>query len=213
MSRFTSQESDYLQNSRLGRMATVDQNGDLHMIPVGSRYNPEQDTIDIGGHIFVQSKKYRDALKHGVRRRRCPAALETEVRRGARYSQTPYRRRQGDQSGICAGHPSPDSDLHRIIWHQRRRDHAGTRNCQLSWSEGRVRIASEIEHSNIRIVQRYNSQIEIGEQQFEVSAEIVGSEERGRLWARLIELAPGYAAYAKKTHRVIPMVTLHPADK
>jgi pyridoxamine 5'-phosphate oxidase family protein len=65
MSRFTPQEIEYLNNSRLGRMATVDQKGDLHVVPVGFRYNPEQDTIDIGGHDIVSTKKFRDALKHG----------------------------------------------------------------------------------------------------------------------------------------------------
>lgn len=65
MSKFTAQEIEYLQNSRLGRMATVSQNGDLHVVPVGFRYNPEQDTIDIGGHDIVSTKKFRDALKHG----------------------------------------------------------------------------------------------------------------------------------------------------
>jgi pyridoxamine 5'-phosphate oxidase family protein len=65
MSRFTSQEIEYLNNSRLGRMATVDPKGDLHVVPVGFRYNPEQDTIDIGGHSIVSTKKFRDALKHG----------------------------------------------------------------------------------------------------------------------------------------------------
>jgi pyridoxamine 5'-phosphate oxidase family protein len=65
MSRFTNQEIEYLQASRLGRIATVDQKGDLHVVPVGFRYNPEQDTIDIGGHNIVATKKFRDALKHG----------------------------------------------------------------------------------------------------------------------------------------------------
>jgi pyridoxamine 5'-phosphate oxidase family protein len=46
-------------------MATVNQKGDLHVVPVGFRYNPETDTIDIGGHNFTSSKKYRDAIGHG----------------------------------------------------------------------------------------------------------------------------------------------------
>ncbi len=65
MSRFTVQEIEYLKSSRLGRMATVDQKGTLHVVPVGFRYNPEHDTIDIGGHNIVPTKKFRDALKHG----------------------------------------------------------------------------------------------------------------------------------------------------
>ena len=65
MSRFTPQEIEYLQSQRLARLATIGANGDLHVVPLGFRYNPEYDTIDIGGHNFASSKKYRDALRHG----------------------------------------------------------------------------------------------------------------------------------------------------
>jgi pyridoxamine 5'-phosphate oxidase family protein len=65
MSNFTPAEIAYLQSQRLGRLATVSKNGDLHVVPVSFRYNPEQDTIDIGGHNIVPTKKYRDALNHG----------------------------------------------------------------------------------------------------------------------------------------------------
>jgi pyridoxamine 5'-phosphate oxidase family protein len=54
-----------LQSQRLGRMATVNEKGDLHVVPVGFRYNPEHETIDIGGHNFASSKKYREAVRHG----------------------------------------------------------------------------------------------------------------------------------------------------
>jgi len=54
-----------LQGHRIGRLATVNGNGDLHVVPLAYRYNPEQDSIDIGGHNFIHSKKYRDALQHG----------------------------------------------------------------------------------------------------------------------------------------------------
>jgi pyridoxamine 5'-phosphate oxidase family protein len=65
MSRFTSQEIEYLQSQRLGRMATIDPKGDLHVVPLGFRYNPEEDTIDLGGHNIAGTKKYRDALQYG----------------------------------------------------------------------------------------------------------------------------------------------------
>ncbi len=65
MNRFTPKEIEYLQSQRLGRMATIDAKGDLHVVPVGFRYNPEEDTIDIGGHNIAGTKKYRDALRHG----------------------------------------------------------------------------------------------------------------------------------------------------
>ena len=65
MSRFTSAEVAYLQGQRLGRLATVNEKGDLHVVPVGFRYNPLEETIDIGGLNIVASKKYREALRHG----------------------------------------------------------------------------------------------------------------------------------------------------
>lgn len=65
MSRFTRAEIEYLQSQRLGRLATANEKGDLHVVPVGFRYNPLEDTIDIGGFNLVGSKKYREALRHG----------------------------------------------------------------------------------------------------------------------------------------------------
>ena len=65
MSRVTSQEIAYLQSQPLARMATIDAKGDLHVVPVGFRYNPDEETIDLGGHNIAGTKKYRDALKHG----------------------------------------------------------------------------------------------------------------------------------------------------
>lgn len=65
MSRFTTEEIEYLQSQRLGRLATVNQKGDLHVVPIGFRYNPEHDSIDLGGMNIVPTKKYREALRHG----------------------------------------------------------------------------------------------------------------------------------------------------
>ncbi len=64
MSVFTGNELDYLQKQRLGRLATVDADGNPHVVPVGFRYNSEADTIDIGGHGIAQSKKWRDVGRH-----------------------------------------------------------------------------------------------------------------------------------------------------
>ena len=60
MSAFNPAEIAYLKSQMLGRLATVGPDGQPHVVPVGFRYNPEQDTIDIGGHNFAQRKKYRD---------------------------------------------------------------------------------------------------------------------------------------------------------
>ena len=65
MSRFTPAEIEYLQSQRLGRLATVNEHGDLHVVPVGFRYNADDDTIDLGGHDIVPTRKYREALRHG----------------------------------------------------------------------------------------------------------------------------------------------------
>jgi pyridoxamine 5'-phosphate oxidase family protein len=63
MSAFTSAEVEYLQSQRLGRLATVNEAGEPHVVPVGFRYNAGLDTIDIGGHNLARSKKFRDAAK------------------------------------------------------------------------------------------------------------------------------------------------------
>lgn len=61
MSRFTPGEIEYLGSQRLGRLATVNDRGEPHVVPVGFRYNPELETIDIGGHGIGKSKKFREA--------------------------------------------------------------------------------------------------------------------------------------------------------
>jgi pyridoxamine 5'-phosphate oxidase family protein len=65
MSSFTENEIEYLKEQRLGRLATVDAEGSPHVVPVAFRHNPEFDTVDIGGHSFAASKKFRDAEKTG----------------------------------------------------------------------------------------------------------------------------------------------------
>jgi pyridoxamine 5'-phosphate oxidase family protein len=65
MSHFTPEEIACLQSQRLGRLATIDTRSELHVVPVGFRYNPQTDIIDIGGHNIVPSKKYWDALRYG----------------------------------------------------------------------------------------------------------------------------------------------------
>jgi len=61
---FTPAERAYLESQRLGRLATVGPDGQPHVVPVAFRYNPEHDTIDVGGHGFAASKKFRDVLRN-----------------------------------------------------------------------------------------------------------------------------------------------------
>jgi pyridoxamine 5'-phosphate oxidase family protein len=60
MSTFTEKEIEYLRGQRLGRLATVGGDGSPHVVPVGFRLGPEDDAIEIGGHGFRSSKKWRD---------------------------------------------------------------------------------------------------------------------------------------------------------
>src|SRR4029450_8169867 len=65
MSVFTKEEREYLLSGvRLGRLATVGSDGTPHVVSTAFRYNPDHDTLDIGGHDFAKRKKYRDVLKN-----------------------------------------------------------------------------------------------------------------------------------------------------
>ena len=54
------------------------------------------------------------------------------------------------------------------------------------------------------------ARIQVKDRQIEVRSEVARQDQRGLLWARLIELAPFYANYAKRASREIPLVILHP---
>ncbi|MEP6973615.1 MAG: PPOX class F420-dependent oxidoreductase [Actinomycetota bacterium] len=60
MSVFTRGEIEYLQESKLGRLATADAGCQPHVIPVTYFFNEEEDTIDVGGLDFGAGKKWRD---------------------------------------------------------------------------------------------------------------------------------------------------------
>lgn len=64
VSVFSESELSYLRSeNRLGRLATIDETGLPHVVPVGWNYNPITDTIDVGGRDFANTKKF-----HNVRR-------------------------------------------------------------------------------------------------------------------------------------------------
>lgn len=60
MSAFTERETEYLRGQRLGRLATVGQDGSPHVVPVGFRIEAEAGVIEVGGHGLSRSKKWRD---------------------------------------------------------------------------------------------------------------------------------------------------------
>src|SRR5260370_33327535 len=63
MSNFTPAEIEYLNSQRLGPLATVNSKGEPHVVPVGFRYNPALDTIDIGRRNIAQTRTFRDAAR------------------------------------------------------------------------------------------------------------------------------------------------------
>ena len=66
MSAFSDAELAYLNGGRrLGRVATVGRDGTPHVVPVGYSYNPEHDSIEVRGHDFARTKKFRDVLRSG----------------------------------------------------------------------------------------------------------------------------------------------------
>ena len=62
MSAFTPAEIAYLGGQPLGRLATVGRDGRPHVVPLGFRYNPDEDAIDSGGFDLTATKRYRDVL-------------------------------------------------------------------------------------------------------------------------------------------------------
>ena len=66
MGTFTDAEVGYLNSQPLGRLATIGLDGRPHVTPVGVFYDPETQTIVIGGHAgsnMAASKKFRDARR------------------------------------------------------------------------------------------------------------------------------------------------------
>lgn len=63
MSAFTAAERAYLTpdpgERRLARLATVDADGQPHVVPVGFTYNAGTDTIDVRGHDLAATRKFR----------------------------------------------------------------------------------------------------------------------------------------------------------
>ena len=64
LSSFSAAELDYLTSERrLGRLATADADGHLHVVPVGMwRVNSDLGTIDITGHDFTRKRKFANVL-------------------------------------------------------------------------------------------------------------------------------------------------------
>jgi deazaflavin-dependent oxidoreductase (nitroreductase family) len=50
--------------------------------------------------------------------------------------------------------------------------------------------------------------VEVGTETFQVRAVVAAEPERTRLYAKMVEMMPGFAEYQQKTTRIIPVVVL-----
>jgi PPOX class F420-dependent enzyme/OxyR family protein len=128
VSVFTDEEREYLASGvPLGRLATVGSDGTPQVVPTGFRYNPDTDTIDVGGHDFATRKKYRDVLRHpkvafviddlvSVSPLACPG------HRGTRRGGRPGHRRQRAGAGLCARDVQDHAQPHRELGPERGTD-------------------------------------------------------------------------------------------
>lgn len=66
-SAFNAAELEYLRSEqRLAHIATVGKDGTPHVVPVGMwSHNPDLDAIEVTGHDFAQTKKFRDVARSG----------------------------------------------------------------------------------------------------------------------------------------------------
>jgi pyridoxamine 5'-phosphate oxidase family protein len=64
MSVFSDAELTYLAHGQLGRLATIDAAGMPHVVPLGWRYHPGLDVIDIGGRDFARTRKFHNARRN-----------------------------------------------------------------------------------------------------------------------------------------------------
>ena len=63
---FTDDELAYLQSERrLARVATVGPDGTPHVTPVGWAYNAATGVVEVTGHDFAATKKFRDVARTG----------------------------------------------------------------------------------------------------------------------------------------------------
>lgn len=65
MATLTRAQIDYLATQRLGRIATAGADHRPHVVPTSFRYNPDLQTIDVGGMHVATTKKYRDVKANG----------------------------------------------------------------------------------------------------------------------------------------------------
>jgi hypothetical protein len=76
----------------------------------------------------------------------------------------------------------------------------------------RLTIFEKLEDKDVCCSQKSNARVElqVKGRKLQAIAEQIEGELRSQMWEQLIEQAPGYADYAKRTTRDIPMMILRP---
>ncbi len=117
MSAFNEAEIAYLKSQRLGRLATVGRDSQPHVMPVGYRYNAENDTIDIGGprRPCQSARRVRD------RRHRLPQSVEGARHRDPWRSRGARHRRDGARPGLRSGDVPNQTQADHQLGHRGRR--------------------------------------------------------------------------------------------
>jgi F420H(2)-dependent quinone reductase len=65
----------------------------------------------------------------------------------------------------------------------------------------------------LNLVANPEATVEIEDREVRVRAEEADSEEKSRLWQKMVEMYPAYDAYQEKTEREIPLLVLRPVER
>ena len=64
----------------------------------------------------------------------------------------------------------------------------------------------------LNLIANPEATVEVGDREVRVRAEVADSEEKSRLWQKMVEMYPAYDAYQEKTEREIPLLVLRPVE-
>src|ERR671912_2380102 len=64
----------------------------------------------------------------------------------------------------------------------------------------------------LNLIANPDATVEVGDREVRVRAEEADSEEKARLWQKMVEMYPTYDHYQTKTKREIPLLVLHPVE-
>ena len=65
----------------------------------------------------------------------------------------------------------------------------------------------------LNLIANPEATVEIEDREVRVRAEEADSEEKSRLWQKMVEMYPAYDAYQEKTEREIPLLVLRPVER